>query len=208
MLYKIPLADKKTVAFGATYSFKVNLNTERSRSLQILNSAGEPFSGTDYSNYQYFEEEGLTTIPGKLSTGVSFYKANKWGVSLDYSYQDWSQFEQYKKKPNNLVANNALKVGGEFTPNITNGEKYFQRITYRAGIYFDNGPVKINTQQINSFGITFGITAPISRISNINIGAELGQRGTLEQSLVKENYFGINLSFTYNDRWFLRRQFD
>jgi len=42
----------------------------------------------------------------------------------------------------------------------------------------------------------------------VNLAVEVGQRGTLLNNLVRENYLNFNLSFTYNDRWFLRRQFD
>ena len=38
--------------------------------------------------------------------------------------------------------------------------------------------------------------------------AELGQRGTLQNNLVKENYVTFRLGFTLNDRWFQRYQYD
>ena len=203
---------KNTLAFGATYAFQNNLNTTRNNSLQLLTISGDPIDPTanrrDSSNFRNKDLEGVTAIPGKLSAGLSYYRQNKWAVSVDYSYQNWANYSQYGQQSDKLQAASSLKLGGEFTPNIQSGDKYYERVTYRVGIYINNGPIIIDNTEINSFGVTFGTTLPISKVSNINIGLEVGQRGTLENSLVRENYLGFNLSFTFNDRWFLRRQFD
>jgi hypothetical protein len=127
---------------------------------------------------------------------------------MDVSYQDWSAYNSFGISDNNFGELMKLNFGGEFTPDAQSGTKYYERITYRAGLNISNGPLVINNNSINSFGITFGSTLPISNISNVNLAFEVGQRGTLLNNLVQENYLNFNLSFTFNDRWFLRRQFD
>jgi len=203
---------KNTLALGATYSFQNDLNTTKNNSLEYLSLSGDPINRSsslaDSSNFRTRDLQGVTTIPAKLSVGLSYYRQGKWAIAVDYSYQDWSNYALNGSTSPNLQAANALNLGGEYTPNIQSGSKYFERVTYRAGFYSKNGPIIIDNTQINSFGVTFGATLPISKVSNINIGLEVGQRGTLENALVRENYFGIYLSFTYNDRWFIRRQFD
>ena len=201
---------KNTLALGATYAFENNLNTTRSNSLKLLSTSGDPLDpfDTDSSNAKVINEEGITSIPAKISFGLSYYRLNNWAVSLDYSYQDWRNYTYYGSGDEDLQAASTINVGGEFTPDIQSGDKYYERITYRAGLYIKNGPIVIDNTEINGFGITFGTTLPISKASSVNLGFEVGQRGTLENSLVRENFFGINLSFTYNDRWFIRRRFD
>jgi hypothetical protein len=66
-----------------------------------------------------------------------------------------------------------------------------------------------NGQQINDYGITFGVGLPIYRSrSTINVAAELGRKGTTENNLVLENYFRLNLMVNLYDMWFIKRRFD
>jgi uncharacterized protein YbjQ (UPF0145 family) len=206
--FKREVAKDKVIAIGVTYSLQNNLNTSRSKSLQYLNFAEDALGSNSIINYQYLDEEGTTAIPAKLATGLSFYKTSVWAISVDYSYQNWSNYSQYNSTSPNLGANNTINIGAELTPDATSSGSYLKRVSYRAGLFAENGQIEIDNTAINNFGITFGISAPINKISNLNLGFQVGQRGTLENTLVRENYFGLSLSFTFNDRWFLRRQFD
>ncbi|MBK6265552.1 hypothetical protein JKA74_10930 [Marivirga sp. S37H4] len=203
---------KNNLGLGITYDLPANLNTTRNTFLQFLSTTGTPLDPqtglTDSTNFSTFNQEGNTAIPGKLSVGLSFWRQNKWAVSTDFTYQDWEQYELFGEKDLNLSRKTEVKIGAEYTPDVQAGDNYFKRMTYRAGLHVDNGPIVINNTSINSFGITFGTTLPISKVSNVNLAFEVGQRGTLINNLVREDYFSFNLSFTYNDRWFLRRQFD
>ncbi|MFQ3213809.1 MAG: hypothetical protein ACI9C9_001339 [Marivirga sp.] len=206
--FKHEVTEDKVLALGVTYTLQNNLNTSRSKSLQYLNFANNALGSNSAINYQYLDQEGSTFVPAKLSAGLSLYKSSEWAISADYSYQNWTNYLLYDSPSTNLGVNNSINIGAELTPDATNSGKYLQRISYRAGFFAENGQIKIDDTAINNFGITFGVSAPINKISNLNLGFQVGQRGTLENSLVRENYFGLSLSFTFNDRWFLRRQFD
>lgn len=203
---------KNFLGVGLTYDLPANLNTTRNTFLQYLSAAGTPLNPqtgiTDSSNFSTFNEEGITAIPGKIGVGLSYWKQSKWAISADFTYQDWSQYENFGTKDANLTTQTEVKIGAEYTPDAQAGDKYLKRVTYRAGLRVNNGPIVVNNTDINSFGITFGTTLPITNVSNVNLAFEIGQRGTLLNNLVREDYFSFNLSFTYNDRWFLRRQFD
>jgi len=55
--------------------------------------------------------------------------------------------------------------------------------------------------------MSFGISLPMGlRISNINLGFELGQRGTTENNLIKENFYTFRLSLSLNDKWFKKQK--
>lgn len=197
------------LSLGATYDLEANLNTTRNTYLQLLSASETPVTqANDSSTYIISDSSGVTTLPQKLSIGFSYVSPNKWAILADFSYQDWRQYESFGNSESNYVEQIKMNIGAEFTPDMQSGTRYFERVTYRAGINISNGPIVISENSINSFGITFGTTLPITKISNINLAFEVGQRGTLLNNLVEENYLNFNLSFTFNDRWFLRRQFD
>ncbi|WP_375579400.1 hypothetical protein ABWH96_20785 [Marivirga tractuosa] len=197
------------LSLGVTYDLEANLKTTRNSFLQLLSLTENPLRAENTENsFLESDVEGTTVVPQKISAGLSYVKQNAWAILADFSYQDWSTYNSFGIADNNFGEQMKLKFGGEFTPNAQSGTKYFERITYRAGLNISNGPLVINNNSINSFGITFGSSLPISNISNVNLAFEVGQRGTLLNNLVQENYLNLNLSFTFNDRWFLRRQFD
>jgi hypothetical protein len=197
------------LSLGITYDLQANLSTTRNSFLQLLSLSETPLRAENTDNsFLEADTEGNTVIPQKISAGLSYMKQNAWAILADLSYQDWSAYNSFGVADNNFGEQLKLNFGGEFTPNAQSGTKYYERVTYRAGLNISNGPLVINNNSINSFGITFGSSLPISNISNMNLAFEVGQRGTLLDNLVQENYLNFNLSFTFNDRWFLRRQFD
>jgi len=200
---------KNYLSLGLTYDLEANLNTTRNTYLQLLSATETPITQlNDSATFKVSGERGTTKLPQKFSAGLSYMSPNKWAILADFSYQDWSQYRSFGTEVDSYNEQTKLNIGAEYTPNVESGTRYFERVTYRAGINISNGPLVINNNSINSFGITFGTTLPITKISNINLAFEVGQRGTLLDNLVQENYLNFNLSFTFNDRWFLRRQFD
>jgi len=74
---------------------------------------------------------------------------------------------------------------------------------------FEQTGINIEGQDINEFGISFGVGLPAGKLfSNINVGLELGRRGTTDFGLVQENFFNAFLSLSLNDRWFEKRYYD
>ena len=67
----------------------------------------------------------------------------------------------------------------------------------------------INNESINDVGMTLGAGFPIpGSFSNVNFGIEFGKRGTMNSGLVKENYLNFSISFSFNDRWFVKTKFN
>ena len=55
--------------------------------------------------------------------------------------------------------------------------------------------------------MSFGVSLPIGlRLSNVNLGFELGKRGTTDNNLIKENYYNFRLSLSLNDKWFRKQK--
>jgi hypothetical protein len=67
----------------------------------------------------------------------------------------------------------------------------------------------IGGESINDLGLNLGIGLPIGTFtSNLNLGIEMGKRGTTNAGLVQENYFSVFASLSFNDRWFVKRKYD
>ena len=68
----------------------------------------------------------------------------------------------------------------------------------------------MNNESINDVGMSLGAGIPIGggTFSNVNVGLEYGKRGTTSAALVQENYFNFSLSFSFNDRWFVKSKFN
>ena len=153
------------------------------------------------------EEQGSFIIPEKFGFGFSYSKKNHWLVGADFDWENWKSFEYFGK---NDSLQNAWKVavGGEFTPKHTSISPLYKRMTYRMGMRYKQTYVNINNQSINVRGISFGVKFPMKRSkTSINLGFEIGQRGTLKQGLLKENYFNINFGLNILEHWFYKRKY-
>lgn len=80
-------------------------------------------------------------------------------------------------------------------------------MTYRTGIQLEKTPFLINGEEINEFGINFGISFPVGA-SGVHTGFSWGQRGTTDNELVRERFFRVSLGVTLNERWFERYKYD
>lgn len=148
-------------------------------------------------------------VPTTTTLGLGFGENRKWFVGGEYSFQALSAFENAFLGVQNIVYKDAssFAFGGFVTPDSGPFASYLKRMTYRAGLRLDNTGMVVSDVDINNFGITFGVGLPLGQsLSNVNLGFELGQRGTTRANLVEESYFKINIGLSLNDRWFLKRK--
>ncbi|EIM74768.1 hypothetical protein A3SI_15081 [Nitritalea halalkaliphila LW7] len=102
-----------------------------------------------------------------------------------------------------------IGLGGQYVPDYFAFGNLFKRITYRAGLEFQQTPFVVNQTQINDIGINFGGSIPLNSLSLANVAVKLGMRGTTDGGLIRENYVNVSLGFSLNDNtWFFKREFD
>lgn len=143
-------------------------------------------------------------LPAAYSVGTSFGKLYKWMVGVQ------ANFAQPKEIIDGTLLSNLrydnshrVSVGGYYVPKYNSFNSYFSRVTYRAGVRFEDTGMVLNNQKINDFAVSAGVGLPLGlSFSNLNIGFEYGSRGTKAAGLIKEDYFMINLGLSFNDRWF------
>jgi hypothetical protein len=101
-----------------------------------------------------------------------------------------------------------IAVGAELTPDSRSLSSYLKRITYRTGFSSEQGTYLVNGNAVKDFGINFGFSLPVSRISSLDIAFRTGKRGDEKLNGIEENYFKVYFGVTFNDQWFIKRRFD
>ena len=147
-------------------------------------------------------------LPQKIGVGLSMDKYLKYTVGVDVSLQAWDKFRSYEGTNDGMRRSVEVAAGGQYIPDATSVDSYLARVAYRLGFNYRTTPFVVSGQQISELGIDFGLSLPVSNLSSINLGFEIGNRGTTEQNLIRENYIKATLGVTFNDRWFVRRKFD
>jgi len=211
--YTVNFGEEKHLVFGYAGSSKSKINSDRSFIVSQYQ--------TDYSNDDE-EVAADSVVVDKNSTakimlpqinhfGLSYQVDHKFLVGADYSMGNWSDLS-INGVNQGLQNSNSIAVGGQFTPNANALNSYLAVVDYRLGFHYDKTNISINNQDIKQYGVTFGLGLPLARngtaFYKVNFAGEVGQRGTLSNSLIKETYFTFHLSFTLNDKWFIKYKYD
>lgn len=148
-------------------------------------------------------------IPTTTTLGLGYGENMKWFLGIEYSFQKLGDFSNEFLELDNLVYDDAstIALGGFYTPDRNSFESYLNRITYRAGLRYDKTGMVVNDKDIKNLGITFGLGLPLGNgLSNLNLGFELGRKGTTTADLIEESYFKVNVGLSLNDQWFQKRK--
>lgn len=195
-----------SVSFSPTA--KIDAENERQLATLLLNSDNDEII-TDLRDLEV--EDSELTLPSELKVGGGIGQPRKWFAGMEYGKKSSSDFTNRSFELNNVVYKdaNSYKLGGYYIPNYNDITSYFKRIVYRAGVRYEETGLNINNEDVNEFGISFGVGLPAGNfLTNVNLGVEYGQRGTTSNNLVQEQFVNVFLSLSLNDKWFVRRRFD
>lgn len=195
---------------GATYGLGSNISADQKHLIRTYQIIPTNFVEFNIDTVRFENSDRKVRIPENASFGISYGKDLKWSIGAQL---DWEKTSAFQLVHDANTSNNRIKaaVGGYYIPQFNSYRSYFEKATYRAGVYYEKTPITVKGQDIQDYGITFGIGLPVGKVtdpSELNIGLQLGQRGTTDSNLVRENYANIKLSFTLNDSWFQRRIYD
>ena len=94
-------------------------------------------------------------------------------------------------------------------PQANKGTKYYKRVDYRFGGSYSNTPLQFDNRQLIEKSISFGFGIPVKKSrTKYDFSCTLGQRGTLEGKLIKEQFIRLGLSVSYDGIWFVKRKYD
>ncbi len=150
-------------------------------------------------------------LSNKVSIGFGLGHIRKWQIGTEFIWQQSSNFGNRFNFTNNTSYENGSKIiiGGFYIPKFNSYTNYFQRVTYRGGLNYQNTGLVINGKSIKEQNISLGLGLPLTgTFSNLNIGFEFGKRGTRLAGLIQENYTNLSIGLSFNDKWFVKRRFD
>ena len=192
---------------GFTVDYLTNFTGERSLKLISKNNydAINTLSDTVNSTYKL-------TIPPTSSFGISLDRPDDWTIALDFNYAPWSYFNSFPNSYAKTQMNNSytIALGGEIKPAKT---KSLMNKEYRVGISYTKSPITVNNIQLDDYALTFGASFPLGRkdgrfkskpLTKINAAMVVGNRGTTQGGLIREQYFRIHLGVLIHDKWFQR----
>ncbi len=209
---------------GASYQ-KLNTRTDRKLTIGATTTFGNTSNiTTDYTNSTYYYSDAARTVkanesiiekkstnsnnllPLQASVGVGYGEENKWFLSVQGDYKKGESIAYFGQSLD-LANSYRISAGGWYLPNYNNFRSYFSRIVYRYGAFYEKGSLQIAGQNINKFGVSAGVLLPfknssITRMSGLELGLEVGKRGTLKNNLINQNYINFKLGFNFADKWF------
>lgn len=207
LAYRQALDDKRQrfLMAGLTYDLEGDLNANRISRNERAGSAEPPIinSGEEGVPGSYF-------LPAAIGAGLSFERVYHYTLAADVRYQNWEEYRGFNGGSDELGKNLRLALGGEWIPDYSSAAPgtYLKRMTYRMGLQYEKTPFIVNGEDINDFGINFGLSLPVSNASSIHTSFLIGQRGKTDNDLVRERYFRLSLGVTFNDRWFTKVKYD
>lgn len=204
--YTQNLTSDMNLTLGATYQLKSKLKGDYTRYSLAVNSSAiiDTVTFNTSTNTQI-------EIPAELAIGFSLRKSYKWMIGADYVRQDWRKVS-FTSTPGvnfNPSLSNTFKIGFEYTPNRYDVRYYLRRVTYKGGAYYEKSYISVGGNQVNSAGLTLGASFPIYKgYNSVGIAIDMGQRGSLKNNMVKENYlmFIINIGL-HDNSWFLKYKY-
>ena len=199
------------LVIGASYSPQQELKAKRDRLVRsyLGELSGVPLIVDTIT--MSLNQPGKVVIPQRYGLGFSFFRKYHWLVAADYEFGAWENYRSFGES-DSLTNSMTFRIGGQYTPN-PNSFSYLQRVEYRLGGHFTQSSLNLRNEQINGFGISFGIGLPVINNmirrtrSMLNFGFEVGRNGTTTQGLIQENYFNVHIGITLYEWWFFKRRY-
>jgi hypothetical protein len=206
--------DKKlTIGATATFGNTSNMTTTYKNSTYFYTDASMETKSYE-SIIEQKQANSKNLLPLQASVGVGYGSENQWFASAQVDYKKGEDI-LYFGQPKQFQDSYRVSVGGWYLPNYNNFRNYFSRVVYRYGAFYEKGNLSINGNgeldkngnSINKFGISGGVLLPfknssITRMSGLELGVELGKRGTLKDNLINQNYINFKIGFNFADKWF------
>ncbi|MBI9067812.1 MAG: hypothetical protein JEZ09_11010 [Salinivirgaceae bacterium] len=221
--YKYDIKNDYDLILGATFENRVKINATIDTLAGTIDyaksqsSSIDPTSSTYYKNFYTDEMQPNSlyssstndkiTLPSTIGFGLTINKKDKLTAGLDFKIQNWGSINEneYNKSFQNNIS---IRSGLEFIPDNNNVNHFYKRINYRIGGHYSKTHLEINSTQINDYGMSFGLGLPMRNSkTSFNISFEMGQRGTLNENLLRETYGIVSLNLSLSDIWFIKRKY-
>ena len=210
--YEQKLGGDVSMIIGATYKLGTSMKGY-STTFRYANQS----SVTDSLRYSVdtLASSGLK-FGDEIGIGISVKKGEKWSAEFNYLRSDWTK-SGFDRTPGFAVSGDSkftstvsqsFRAGFEIVPNRNDIRYYMKKCSYRVGAYYDQAYYKLDGNNVNSMGVTLGITFPVSRGYNgVSLGVDIGQRASTRNNMIRERYAMFVIGFNIHDTWFRRFQY-
>ncbi|MBI5463618.1 MAG: hypothetical protein HY966_01535 [Ignavibacteriales bacterium] len=147
--------------------------------------------------------KSTSTIPAVLGFGVSYPLNQRLLLTSDVVLQSWSGATFEGATQAQLRNAFRVAVGAELLPQA-NGDSYWKRVAYRAGAGFHQTYYQMNGTGIDEFFFSGGLGLPLLLEGRLNIGVQVGMRGTTAQRLEKETFVRLSVGISGTEAWFMK----
>ncbi len=218
-----------TGKFGIQYEQKLGGNV--SMTIGATYRMGTDMKGYS-TNYRYANQSSVTDtlkfsvdtlgksrmrFGDELGVGIAFKGGERWMAEFDYIRSDWrhsgfdsaSGFAVSGGSVFTSSVSQSFRAGFEIVPNRNDIRYYLKRCSYRAGVYYDQAYYKLDGNNVNSVGITLGVTLPVFRWYNgLTLGVDMGQKSSSRvPGMIRERYAKFVIGFNIHDIWFRKVQY-
>lgn len=211
--YEQKIAGEVSVVVGATYRMGTNMKGY-STNYRYANQS----SVTDTLKYSVdtLARSGIR-FGDEIGVGIAVKGGERWSAEFNYLRSDWSKsgfdnapgFSAIGDSRFSSTVSQSFRAGFEIVPNRNDIRYYLKRCSYRAGVYYDQAYYKLDGHNVNSMGITLGVTLPVFRYYNgISLGLDMGQRASTRNNMIRERYITFNIGFNIHDIWFRKVQYN
>jgi len=211
--YEQKLGGNVSMIIGATYKMGTGMKGY-STNFRYANQS----SVTDTLRYNVdtLARSGMR-FGDELGIGISVKGGDKWSAEFNYLRSDWRKsgfdaaqgFAVVGDSKFSSTVSQSFRAGFEIVPNRNDIRYYFKRCSYRAGFYYDQAYYKMDGNNVNSMGITLGITLPVYQWHNgISLGVDIGQRASTRNDMIRERYATFVIGFNIHDIWFRKIQYN
>lgn len=207
------LKENVKFVFGATFSAETAIDaTIDSVSYSYFNnSLGYEIVKDTIDNTK--GKKGKVVLPMSFGVGFAIKKGEKLTIGADVAIQNWADYSAFDKTQG-MKNSMRTSLGIQYIPDSKPNAKYFKRCHYRIGGKYTQTALELKSTQLTEISGTVGIGFPVGRsyilqnFSMVNIGVEIGNRGTTTNGLIRENFIKARVGFTINDRWFQKPKID
>ena len=210
LMYQTKINTKMNLYTSLNYSLESTLTSNNTSSIATVLIDGD-FNTSVVDATDDILAKGSMITPSKVTFGLGFGESKKWLLGAQFSTRDAADFRNTYNSFSNVSFQKYQKIaiGGYFIPNYNSFTSYAKRLVFRGGLKYEKTGLMVNSKSINDVGFSLGIGFPVTgSFSNVNLGFELGKKGTTTANLVQENYANFSLGLSLNDKWFEKRKFN
>lgn len=178
---------------GFMYQSKLNLSSNEDAIYASI--VGNDTLRNTYSDVQ---------VPQAFGVGITKQIGKQVILSGDMLMQQWSNFIPGNIGKTDYTNSYRYGFGAEILPAVKKDKNFWESLTYRMGVFYDNTYFTINGEKINRYGLGLGVGIPIGNSNSFDLGISMSMRGKDGNGLIQEKYLKLTAGLNFGELWFIR----